>query len=390
MIRVELKRSHAGPVAAGHPWVFAQAVERTSGAPQDGDEVVVVDPSGKALGRGFWAQDSAISVRLLTRDAAQPLDAGFFAQRVRQAIAARRSIGLPRADTDGYRLIYAEGDGLAGVIADLYGDVVVLQLLTAGSERRAPMLVEALREALGPRSVLATGPQRGAQREMTRAPLFGDPAPALRFVERGLRFDLGAGAVQKTGYYFDQREHRAEVERLAPGLEVLDACSYVGGFALSAARGGARSVLALDSSEPALQLGRKLAQDNGLNVVDFRRADVRTELERMRAEGRQFDMVVFDPPKLVPTAKHLERGRRAYRKLNAHAIALTRPGGVLVTCSCSAAMTETEFSRMLALASGDARRELCVLRVGRQGPDHPLLPGFAEGSYLKTVFAIVR
>jgi 23S rRNA (cytosine1962-C5)-methyltransferase len=149
-------------------------------------------------------------------------------------------------------------------------------------------------------------------------------------------------------------------------------------------------VLALDSSEPALQLGRKLAEDNDLRGVEFRHADVRTELERMRAKGQQFDMVVFDPPKLVPTAKHLERGRRAYRKLNAHAIALTRPGGVLVTCSCSAAMTETEFSRMLALASGDAARELCVLRVGKQGPDHPILPGFAEGSYLKTAFAIVR
>jgi 23S rRNA (cytosine1962-C5)-methyltransferase len=390
MIRVELKRSHAGPVAAGHPWVFAQAVERTSSAPQDGDEVVVADPFGKGLGRGFWAEGSAISVRLLTRDPEQPLDAAFFAQRVHQAIAARRLIGLPAAETDGYRLIHAEGDGLAGLIADVYGDVVVLQLLTAGSERRAPLLVEALREALAPRSVLGTRPQRGAQGEVTRTALFGDPAPALRFLERGLRFDLGTGATQKTGYYFDQREHRAEVERLAEGREVLDACSYVGGFALAAARGGARSVLALDSSEPALELGRRQARDNGLDQIAFEQADVRSELERMRAAGRQFDMVVFDPPKLVPTAKHLERGRRAYRKLNAHAIALTRPGGVLVTCSCSAALTETEFSRMLALASGDAGRELCVLRVGKQGPDHPILPGFAEGSYLKTAFAIVR
>jgi 23S rRNA (cytosine1962-C5)-methyltransferase len=390
MIRVELKRSHAGPVAAGHPWVFAQAVERTSGAPQDGDEVVAVDPHGKALGRGFWAQGSAISVRLLTRNPEQPLDAAFFALRVRQAVAARRLIGLPRADTDGFRLIHAEGDGLSGVIADVYGDVVVLQLLTAGSERRAALLVDALCEALAPRSVLATKPRQGGERDVARTSLFGDPEPGLRFLERGLRFDLGTGTMQKTGYYFDQREHRTEVERLAAEREVLDACSYVGGFALAAARGGARSVQALDSSEPALQLGRKLAEDNGLRGIEFRHADVRTELERMRAQGQQFDMVVFDPPKLVPTAKHLERGRRAYRKLNAHAIALTRPGGVLVTCSCSAAMTETEFSRMLALASGDAGRELCVLRVGKQGPDHPILPGFAEGSYLKTAFAIVR
>jgi 23S rRNA (cytosine1962-C5)-methyltransferase len=158
---------------------------------------------------------------------------------------------------------------------------------------------------------------------------------------------------------------------------------------LAAARGGARSVLALDSSQPALDRGAQLAGDNGLNV-SFQRADVRNELARMAEAKQSFDLVIFDPPKLVPTAKHLEKGRRAYRKLNAHAIALTRPGGVLVTCSCSAGMGETDFLRMLALASGDAGRELCVLRVGKQGPDHPLLPGFGEGSYLKTVFAIVR
>jgi 23S rRNA (cytosine1962-C5)-methyltransferase len=171
---------------------------------------------------------------------------------------------------------------------------------------------------------------------------------------------------------------------------VLPACCYVGGFALAAPRGGARSELALDSSEPALQQGRALAAANALSGIEFRRADVREELGVLAQAGAGFDLVVFDPPKLVPTAKHLERGRRAYRRLNAHAIALTRPGGVLVTCSCSAAMTETDFLRMLSLASGDARRELCVLRVGKQGPDHPLAPGFGEGSYLKTVFAIVR
>jgi 23S rRNA (cytosine1962-C5)-methyltransferase len=164
----------------------------------------------------------------------------------------------------------------------------------------------------------------------------------------------------------------------------------VGGFSLAAARGGARSVLALDSSQPALTLGAQLAQDNALSNIAFERADVREELANMVRAERSFDMVIFDPPKFVPTIKHLEKGRRAYRKLNAHAIALTRKGGLLVTCSCSAAMSETDFLRMLALASGDVGRELCVLRVGKQSPDHPLLPGFGEGSYLKTVFAIVR
>lgn len=390
MIAIELSRSHAAPIAAGHPWVFAQAVANVRGTPQDGDEVVVYDPHGKALGRGFWAANSAISVRLLTRDATRALDADFFRERMQAALSTRRLLGLPNARTDGYRLVHAEGDGLSGLIADVYGDVVVLQLLTAGIERRVSWVLEALQQTLAPRVVLATSPRTAPNASGEPRVLFGEAPAQLAFRERDFRFAVPFGSSQKTGYYFDQREHRDEVERLAKDREVLDACCYVGGFALPAARGGARSVLALDSSQPALELGARFARDNALAQITFERADVRTELARLVDAGRSFDMVVFDPPKLVPTIKHLERGRRAYRKLNAHAIALTRPSGVLVTCSCSAAMSETDFLRMLALAAGDVKRELCVLRVGKQAPDHPLLPGFGEGSYLKTVFAIVR
>jgi 23S rRNA (cytosine1962-C5)-methyltransferase len=392
MITVELHRSHAAPVAAGHPWVFAQAVSRMKGAPQDGDEVIVEDPFGKQLGKGLWSADSAISVRMLTRHASEALDAAFFARRIQDAVSARRLMGLPNAATTGYRLVHAEGDGLSGLIVDVFGDVLIMQLLTAGIEQRKQPLVDALVTALSPRAILALPPKvRGQESTDGAQLLYGERPESTHFLERELRFSLPAEGLQKTGYYFDQREHRAEVERLARDREVLDACCYVGGFSLPAARGGAQSVLALDSSQPALTLGAQLSRDNGLDTkIQFQRADVREELGVMRRGGRSFDMVIFDPPKLVPTAKHLERGRRAYRQLNAHAIAMTRPGGVLVTCSCSAAMSETDFLRMLALASGDVGRELCITRVGKQGPDHPLLPGFGEGSYLKTVFAVVR
>ncbi|MFT3921972.1 MAG: class I SAM-dependent rRNA methyltransferase [Myxococcales bacterium] len=394
MFTVELHRAHATPVASGHPWVFAQAVHRVvGGKPQAGDEVLVVDPQGKALGRGFWSPDSAIVVRLLTRDPERALDDAFFHARVRDAVATRRQLDLPNADTTGYRLVHAEGDGLAGLIVDVYGDVLVVQFLTRGVARRRDAIVGALRELLSPRAIVTASSNPSQAREGVAeetGPLFGELPDALRFKERGLEFEIPYGSAQKTGYYFDQREHRAEVERLAKGREVLDACSYVGGFSLAAGRGGAKSVLALDSSQAAVDQGAEFARKLGLSQVRFERADVRSELERLRNDKAAFDLVVFDPPKLVPTAKHLEKGRRAYRKLNAHAISLVRPGGTLVTCSCSAAMNETEFLRMLAFASSDAGRELCVLRVGRQSPDHPLLPGFSEGSYLKTVFAIVR
>jgi 23S rRNA (cytosine1962-C5)-methyltransferase len=391
---VQLHRSHAAPIAAGHPWVFAQAVARVTGTPQAGDEVRVVDPTERVLGRGFWSPDSAIVVRLLTRDAEQPLDQALFTRRIEDARTLRSLIGLPSAETTGYRLMHAEGDGVPGLIVDVYGDVLVVQLLTIGIEQRKTQIVDALVRTLAPRSIVIGGSTTGGRKPEGGAVegelLYGEPVAALTFEERALRFSLATGSTQKTGYYFDQREHRAEVERLASGRDVLDACSYVGGFSLAAARGGARSVLALDSSQPALALGEALAQQNGLSQIRFQRADVRDELDRLAAAGRRYDMVTFDPPKFVPTIKHLEKGRRAYRKLNAHAMRLVAPGGLLVTCSCSAALTEVDFLRMLAFAAGDARRELSIFRVGKQSPDHPLLPGFGEGSYLKTAFAIVR
>ena len=394
MFTVQLHRAHATPVASGHPWVFAQAVHRVvGGKPQAGDEVLVVDPQDKPLGRGFWSPDSAIVVRLLTRNPDLALDEAFFAARIRAAVATRRLLGLPNDDTTGYRLVHAEGDGLAGLIVDVYGDVLVVQFLTLGIARRREAVVAALRDALSPRAIVTATGNAAQSREGVpeeTAPLFGEAPEALRFRERGMDFEIPYGSAQKTGYYFDQREHRAEVERLARGREVLDACSYVGGFSLSAARGGAKSVLALDSSQAAVDQGSEFARKLGFEQVRFERADVRSELERLHNSNASFDLVVFDPPKLVPTAKHLEKGRRAYRKLNAHAIAMVRPGGLLVTCSCSAAMNETEFTRMLAFASHDVGRELSILRVGRQSPDHPLLPGFSEGSYLKTVFCVVH
>jgi 23S rRNA (cytosine1962-C5)-methyltransferase len=279
------------------------------------------------------------------------------------------------------------------LIVDVYGDVLVMQLLSEGMLMRRELITEVLVAKLRPRSIVLAASGAGAKR-VEGAPtesstVYGEAVSRLSCRERGLRIELPEG-LQKTGYYFDQREQRAEVERLARDRDVLDACSYVGGFSLSAARGGARSILALDSSAPVIEAGTALAALNECAQLRFQRADVRDELAKQVEQRKRYDMVIFDPPKFVPTVKHLERGRRAYRQLNAHAMRLTAPGGVLVTCSCSAALTETDFLRMLSFASGDAQRELRVLRVMKQGPDHPLSPAFAEGAYLKTAIAIVH
>ncbi len=393
MISVELHAKHAGPVVAGHPWVFAQAVAHLRGEPAAGDEVVVVEARGKALGRGFWSPKSAIVVRLLTRDPEQSLDEGWLRTRVQAAISTRTLLGLPNAQTTGYRLINSEGDGLAGLVVDRYGDVLVVQFGTIGMHARRAEIARLLAEACNARSVFEVTSGAAQAREGIVSEgglLFGEEVSAIDFRERGLAFAFDSLASQKTGYYFDQREQRAEVERMSSGRSVLDACCYVGAFALGAARGGARSVLGMDSSQPALDRAQKMAVLNGFEQITWAKADVHSALERLHTEGQRFELAVLDPPKLVPTVRHLEKGRRAYRRLNRQAIDLVVPGGVLVTCSCSAGMNETDFLRMLSLAARDASRELSVLRVMRQGPDHPVPPGFSEGMYLKTVFAVVR
>jgi 23S rRNA (cytosine1962-C5)-methyltransferase len=392
MITVELTRSHAGPVAAGHPWVFAQAVARLQGSPNPGDEVQVLDADQRPLGRGFWSPSSAIVVRILTRDPERSIDASLLRERIQNAVTARALFGLPDQETSGYRLISSEGDYLPGLTVDRYGDTLVAQLGTIGMQRRKSLIVELLAEVIAPRTILEVTSKTAQAREGFSADadtLWGERGRPLVFRELGLNFSLPSDNMQKTGYYFDQREHRASVQALASGREVLDVCSYVGGFSLAAARGGAARVRALDSSQQAIDVGTKIAEENGLDV-SFERADARRDLEPMARRGERFDMVVLDPPKLVPSAKHFERGRKAYRQLNRYALGLVRDGGVFVTCSCSAGMSEVDFLRTLSLAARDARRELSVFRVGRQGPDHPIPPGFSEGAYLKTVFALVR
>jgi 23S rRNA (cytosine1962-C5)-methyltransferase len=393
MITVELTRAHAGPVAAGHPWVFAQAVAQVRGTPEPGDEVQVLDADRRPLGRGLWSPSSAIVVRMLTRDPERAIDASLLRERLQNAVEARALFGLPSTETTGYRLVSSEGDYLPGLTVDRYGDTLVAQLGTIGMQRRKELLVELLAELIAPRVIVEVTSKSAQEREgfaVEGGVLFGAKGDALSFRERGLEFSLPPDSMQKTGYYFDQREHRAAVEAFAKDRDVLDICSYVGGFSLAAARGGAKRVRALDSSQHALDVGAKLARDNGLTQLTFERADARKDLEPMSRSGDRFDMVILDPPKLVPSAKHFERGRKAYRQLNRYALGLLRDGGVFVTCSCSAGMTEVDFLRTISLAARDARRELSVFRVGRQGPDHPIPPGFSEGAYLKTVFAVVR
>jgi 23S rRNA (cytosine1962-C5)-methyltransferase len=389
---VRLKPGHVQPVWVGHPWVYAQAVDRVEGGATAGDEVSVVDPRGNLLGRGFFSPGSAIPVRLLVRDAKTRLDASFFRARLQRAMACRASLGLPSDHTTGFRLVHAEGDGLPGLMVDRYGDVLAVQFATIGMKQREALVFEALASLLGPRAILDRTSSQTAKTEGFEATagvagsvVRGEPVEALDLVERGLRFRIPVDLGQKTGFYFDQRALRGRVEQLAHGARVLDAYSYVGAFAIAAARGGAREVVAVDESALAVEVGAECAEANGVSDrVKFAKEDARRALAEARGS---FDLVIADPPRLAPTRGARQQALIAYGKLAENACRATKPGGLLVLCSCSAAVDLAALTRVLATGATRANLDATVLERWFQGADHPVPAAFGEGLYLKAVIA---
>lgn len=377
------------PVWAGHPWVYAQAIDRVEGAPAPGDVVDVVDPEGRHHGRGYWSPRSAIPVRIATRDRNDPLDGSSLGRKIEAARAMRRRFGLPSVDTTGYRLVHAEGDGLPGLVVDVLGSVAVVQLLTIGMKRREDEVFAHVARVAEVATVIEVASEKAANIEgfvaETRVVRGPDPGP-IELLERGMSFEVPSVITQKTGFYFDQRDNRACVESIARGMRVLDLYTYVGAFALFAARGGAESVTAVDSAAPAIAVGARMAHRHGLaGRVVFERADAKDEMERLARKHERFDLVILDPPKLAPTAKHLDQARPLYRKLNADAAKLVAPGGFLLSCSCSGAMELEDFRKTVVMGARDAHRDLVLLRSGEQGIDHPSPAAFPEGRYLKSL-----
>jgi 23S rRNA (cytosine1962-C5)-methyltransferase len=394
---VTLKPGHVRPVWSGHPWIFAQAIARIEGGAVAGDEVTVVDPSGNVLGRGLYTPRSAIPVRMFTRDDA-PIDGALFRRRIERAIAHRRDLGLPGGppghETDAYRLVHAEGDALPSLTVDVFGDVIAVQLNTIGVKLREGIVFDALGAALSPRAILDRTPLSAGKLEGFEpgsGVVRGDATVSeLRFVERGLRYRVPLSLGQKTGFYLDQRALRARVEQLARGRRVLDAFSFVGTFAMAAARGGAAEVLAVDESAVALEVGAELAKENGLEGrIAFAREDARKALQQASQRGG-YDLVICDPPKLAPSRASRDGALGAYKSLAAAACRATKPGGILVFCSCSSAVGLDDLTRALALGARESRLEATVFDRHFQGGDHPVPASFPEGLYLKSVIARVE
>lgn len=395
MATVRLKPGHVQPIWAGHPWVYAQAIDRVEGGASRGDEVTVTDPRGNFLGRGFYSPTSAIPVRIVTRDPEVPIDLAFFRHRLAHALGVRLALGLgdPAAErpTTGYRLVHADGDGLPGLIIDRFEDVLAIQLLTAGMKQRETMILEALHHVIGPRSVVDRTPAQVAKTEAFTpgsGVVRGADVKAFVFQERGLRWHIPLELAQKTGFYFDQRDMRAKVEGLARGKRVLDAYAFTGTFGLSAARGGAREVVCVDESALAMEIAASSARDNGLErVMRFERQDARRAMQDAHAA---FDLSVVDPPRLAPSRGAKEQALVMYAKLAELGCRATKPGGLLVLCSCSAAVDLGSLTRALATGAVRANVQATVIDRGFQGPDHPVPAAFPEGLYLKALVARVE
>jgi 23S rRNA (cytosine1962-C5)-methyltransferase len=395
MAKVFVQPRKARPFWFGHPWVFSGAVDRVKGRVQDGDVVELCDSEGRLIGRGFYNEKSQIRVRLTSLAFEGPLDEAFLLRRLDSAIALRRDVLKLDATTNAYRVVHAEGDGLPGLVVDRAGDYLVLQVSALGIAPFTPKFVERLVERFRPKGVLERTSRVGLEEEGLQREdgvLYGEaPTSPVRVVENGVAYFADLAAGQKTGWYCDQRDNRRFVASLSEGKTVLDAFSYVGGFGLAAAKAGASAVRCLDSSEGALALLRRGAEENGVaDRVASEEINVLRALDHDAKEGRTYDVVVVDPPKLVHRRVDREKGLRLYAEINRKAIAVVRDEGVLVTCSCSRHVEETDFEDAVASAAKDAYARLQLVHRGGQGGDHPLTLPHAESRYLKTHVYRVR
>ena len=396
MDRVFLKVGRERSVERRHPWIFSGAVERVEGAPDVGGTVAVCDSKGCLLGYGSLSPASQIRVRMLSfgEDATVP-DSECVKRLVAESIARRVGQGgvSPLCEPwRGVRLVHGESDGLPGVVADSYGGWCVVQLASAGAERWKAEIASALMDA-GAKGVYNRSDVDSRRREGlpdaadgTVGVLAGGEPPELIEIREGeIRCLVDVRRGHKTGFYLDQREARAQVGAFAAGREVLNCFSYTGGFGLACAAGGAKCVENLDLSKPALELAERNfgLLDGGRRQVSFTCADVFKQLRLYRDQGRQFDMIVLDPPKFADTKAQLMRAARGYKDINLLAMKLLRKGGVLATFSCSGAMSPEFFETVCREAAWDAHRDFQIVAHTQQAADHPVALSFPEGAYLK-------
>ena len=380
-MNIYLRRGREQRVLGGHPWVFRSDIEREDGA-ADGLPVRVLTSAGRFLAMAVYNPRSQISLRILSRRD-EPIDGAFIRGRVRRALDYRRRF----ADLNSCRLIFAESDGLPAVIADKFGDVIVLQILCLGMERFKGDIVDALAQELSPRGIYERNDVPVRELEglsQQTGLLWGEVPSRVEMQENGVRFLVDVKEGQKTGFFLDQKENRAAIAPFVPGMRVLDCFTHTGSFALHAARYGAAEVTGVDISEHACACALENARLNGVeDRVRFECANAFDFLRAQQTAKAQYDVVILDPPAFTKTRSAVEGALRGYKEINLRGMKLTRDGGFFITCSCSQHVTPDLFRGMLLEAQKDAHVQLRQIEWRTQGRDHPILLASPETQYLK-------
>jgi 23S rRNA (cytosine1962-C5)-methyltransferase len=393
MLTIILKPCKEKSLLRRHPWIFATAIERIEGKPEEknksGATALVQSASGQFLARAAVSPKSQIRARVWSFNENEPIDHALIKRRVKMALAYRTA---SVRDTDAIRVIFGEADGFPGLVADWYGGKpghLVCQFQSAGVEAWKAPIVQALIAETGCPNVYERSDASVREREglpLVTGTLAGsEPADETLVTENGVRYAVDIKTGHKTGFYIDQRDNRKLVMEHATGRDVLNCFCYTGGFSLAALKGGAKSVISIDSSGEALAAGQRNMALNGFEPsrAEWRDADVFKELRSLREQGKSFDLIVLDPPKFAASPDHVERAARAYKDINLLGFQLLREGGLLFTYSCSGAISADLFQKIVAGAANDAKVDARILKRLSAGADHPMTTSFPEGEYLK-------
>ncbi|HEY0978306.1 MAG TPA: class I SAM-dependent rRNA methyltransferase [Flavobacteriales bacterium] len=372
-------------VRQGHPWIYDNQVLRSEGHPEAGGIVQLFDVKKGPLGQGYFNPGSKIIARLLTKDLDEPIDRAFFRRKIQAAWDFRRRMG----NSTSCRVVFGEADGLPALVVDKFNDILVVQVMALGMERRKDDIIAALHDVLAPRGIYERNDAAVRTKEglELRTGFIGEPFDTrLEIEENGLKLSIDVASGQKTGHFLDQRLNHAAMTRISHQARVLDCFTHTGGFALHAAKYGAKEVLGIDISEEAIAQARHNAQANGLDPrCSFKVANVFDFLTDASKRELKWDVIVLDPPSFAKNRGALEGATRGYKEINLRAMKCLPPGGFLVTCSCSQHMTPDLFRAMVADAAKDAYREVREVYYGTQPPDHPVHWSIPESLYLKCI-----